>query len=225
MSRTKSNTLASIEALARNHSRDHDHAHDTLHLQRVVGNARWLAQQERAGGESVDQYILEAACWLHDLVQLPKGSGAPGESARRSAEMARQELHSLDIPPGTVDRICAAIAEHSFSGGRSPSSIESAILQDADRIDALGAVGIARLWIVAATLDACMYHPGDPAAADRPPNDREFALDHIRVKLVRLPALMNTAAGRQLADERCAFALHYLDQFAREVQPIEEPRP
>lgn len=224
MSRTDSNTLASIEAFARNHSSGHDHAHDTLHLERVVGNACWLSQQELAGGTAVDNYVLEAACWLHDLVQLPKGSGAPGESARLSAEMARKELRSLDIAPDITNRICDAIGEHSYSGGRTPSSIESAILQDADRVDALGAVGIARLWIVAATLDAGMYHPDDPGAAERAPNDREFALDHIRVKLVRLPELMNTDAGRQLADERCAFALRYLDQFAREVQPIDGPR-
>lgn len=225
MSPTETKTLAQIEAIARKHSGGHDHAHDTLHLERVVGNARWLAQQEARTVSTVDEFVLLAACWLHDLVQLPKGSGAPGESARLSAEMARDELPSLGIDFATIDRVCDAIAEHSFSGGRAASSLESAILQDADRLDALGAVGIARLWIVAATLDAAMYHSDDPSAANRTPDDRKYALDHIRVKLVRLPALMNTDSGRRLAQKRCDFALHYLDQFASEVEATQGDRP
>jgi uncharacterized protein len=209
--------LARIEQHARHACAGHDQAHDALHLARVVANARRLAAAERAGGAAVDTFIVEAAAWLHDLVQLPKGEGAPGEAAHRSAQAARELLAALDIAPECINAIAHAVEVHSFSGGRRPETLEAAIVQDADRLDALGAIGLARLWIVAAGTPGALYDESDPLAANRPLDDRLFDLDHIGKKLLLLPELMNTATGRRLAEERAAFVEQFRAQFVAEI--------
>ena len=165
----------------------------------------------------MDGFVVEAAAWLHDLVQLPKGAGAPGEAARRSAHAARELLASFDFPLDTVDAIAHAVEVHSFSGDRRPETLEAAIVQDADRLDALGAIGLARLWIVAAGTPGALYDEHDPLAARRSLDDRQFDLDHIGKKLLLLPELMNTATGRRLAAERAAFVERYRAQFVDEI--------
>jgi uncharacterized protein len=214
--------LHQIETAARERCTGHDPAHDGLHLARVVENARWLVAEEAARGRSANPFVVEAACWLHDLVQLPKGSGQPGESARLSSAEAALILTSLGVSVAEVEEIQHAIASHSFSGGLVPRTTEAAIVQDADRLDALGAVGLARLWATAATLGSLLYDPDDPAAQTRPLNDRHYALDHIPAKLVKLPALMNTESGRAAAEERLATVLLFRDRFMAEIRGAQE---
>lgn len=194
-----------------------DPAHDTLHLQRVVAVARSLIASMLHTAPQIDDFVVEAACWLHDCIHVPKGQGEPGEAARRSAAAAVTFLDSLDVPPEMVARIAAAIRTHSYSGGLGAESIEGAIVQDADRLDALGAVGIARLWSTMATMGGRMYHPDDPAGVSRALDDRAWALDHIERKLLRLVDLMNTPAGRAEAERRTAFLRRYRDEFLREI--------
>lgn len=162
-------------------------------------------------------FIVEAAAWLHDIVQLPKGSGPAGESARRSAGEARTFLVEIGVPAGHVAAITHAIEAHSFSGGLKPESVEAAILQDADRLDALGAIGLARLWVVAGTLGSDLYHGSDPSGTTRQLDDRAFGLDHIPAKLLKLPDLMNTATGREIALQRAAFVRDFQETFLREI--------
>ena len=205
--------LSQIEAYARERTSGHDPAHDDAHVARVVHTARAIA----AGEPAADAFIVEAAAWLHDIVQLPKGSGPPGEAARRSADEAATFLSTLSIEPHVIAAICSAIRTHSFSGGLQPESIEAAIVQDADRIDALGAIGLARLWVTAAVLDSDLYAVEDPAAESRPLNDRAYGLDHIEAKLLKLPDTMNTATGREIARRRAEFVRAYRTQFLAEL--------
>jgi uncharacterized protein len=209
--------LSTIESFARERSGDHDTAHDWLHLSRVVANARRLVETERASGVAIDEFVVVAAGWLHDLVQLPKGTGPAGESARQSAKLARELLTGLDVPRERVDAVAHAVEAHSYSGGMTPATIEAAIVQDADRLDALGAVGIARLWVTGVSLGGTLYHPGDPAATSRELDDRNYGLDHIERKLLRLPATFNTDSGRAEAERRAQFIRHYLYEFLREL--------
>lgn len=201
-----------------------DPAHDELHLRRVVANANALVSTMHAAAEPIDRFVVEAACWLHDCVQITKGQGRPGEAARRSAEQATAFLRHLDLASDTVAHIDSAIRTHSFSGGLPPESIEGAIVQDADRLDALGAVGIARFWVTMVSMGGTMYHPEDPAASSRPLDDRAWALDHIERKLLRLVDLMNTPAGRSEAVRRTAFLREYHREFLRELGAAEQPR-
>jgi uncharacterized protein len=208
---------AEIAAFARERSARHDTAHDALHLARVVANARGLVEDERAAGANVDEFIVEAACWLHDVVQVPKGSGPAGEAARQSAAVARGFLEGHAVDPARIEAIAHAIAAHSYSGGLRPETIEAAIVQDADRLDALGAVGLARLWVTGVSIGGTLYHPTDPGAANRQLDDRAYGLDHIERKLLQLPATMNTASGRAEGARRAEFIRHYREEFLREL--------
>ena len=209
--------LTAVEAFACERCAGHDTAHDALHLSRVLANARSLIDAERAGGAVINAFVVEAACWLHDVVQLPKGSGPAGESARRSAVTARDFLTGLGVEASQVEAVAHAVEAHSFSGGLRPETIEAAIVQDADRLDALGAVGIARLWVTGVSLGGTLYDRADPTGARRNLDDRAYGLDHIERKLLRLPDTMNTASGRAEARRRAEFVRRYRDEFLREL--------
>lgn len=208
------NDLAGVIATyAEERCKDHDPAHDIAHVRRVVVNADMIL----AGECAADGFVTRTAAWLHDIVQFPKGSGQPGESARRSALEASTFLESLDIPGDTIRSIHHAIEAHSFSGGLAPDSLEAAIVQDADRLDALGAIGIARLWVTAGVLGSKLHHPDDPAAEHRDLDDRAYGLDHILAKLLKLPEMMNTGTGRALAVERARYVEEHHARFIAEL--------
>lgn len=209
--------LAEVERIARQRAATNDAAHDAAHLARVVANARSIAAAETAAGRLVDDTIVEAAAWLHDVVALPKGQGEPGEAARRSADEARVILRSLDADEELVEAVAHAVAAHSFSGGMAAETPEARVVQDADRLDALGAIGVARLWVTGAVLGGQLYHPDDPLALRRELDDRAWGLDHIERKLLRLPAMMQTEAGRAEAERRAEFVGHYRDELLREI--------
>lgn len=209
--------LAEIERIARQRSAANDAAHDAAHLERVVGNAVMLATAEAEAGRQTDRFVIEAAAWLHDIVAIPKGDGVPGEAARRSADEARVILGDLGVDPLTTEAVEHAVATHSFSGGVTPETPEARVVQDADRLDALGAIGIARLWVTGAALGGQLYHPGDPVGLGRDLDDRAWGLDHIERKLLRLPELMQTEAGRVEAVRRAEFVRAYRDELLREV--------
>ena len=217
MDRAERDLLSQIEAEARDRCGSHDPAHDAAHLERVVANARLILRHEAESLPRLDAFVILAACWLHDVVQLPKGTGLPGESARRSADISRRLLNDLGVSDRRAAHVAGAVRTHSYSGGERPASPEAAIVQDADRLDALGAVGIARLFSVAGTLESALYHPADPLAESRPLEDARYALDHIPAKLLKLPEQMNTAAGRSIARERADYILEYRDKFLREI--------
>jgi uncharacterized protein len=190
-----------------------DSAHDLGHLERVWANARRLAGEE--GG--ADLQVLEAAVWLHDLINLPKSDPDRAQASRLSAEAAVAFLAGAGFPADKLAAVAHAIAAHSFSAGLAPETAEARILQDADRLDALGAVGIARLFMVAAQIGAAVADPADPMALRRPLDDRRFALDHLETKLLRLPDTMQTAAGRAMAAERAEWMMSFRTRLLAEI--------
>lgn len=210
-----------LMALAQQGATD-DGAHDLAHLHRVWANAcALMAEAAEAPAEApIDALVVLAACYLHDLVNLPKNDPRRHQASRLSAERAVALLGPLGFPPEKLDAVAHAIAAHSFSAGIPPRSREAAIVQDADRLDALGAVGLARLCYTAGRLGSALAHPTDPAAAattpPRPLDDQAYALDHIEVKLARLPGLMQTAAGRRLGEARLAELRAFRQRFVAE---------
>lgn len=209
--------LSRIQRVARQRAAANDAAHDAAHLARVVANARLLADAELVAGRPVDRHVVEAAAWLHDVIALPKGQGAPGEAARLSSAEARTILRDLGAGDAFAEHVASAVESHSFSGGVEPRTPEARIVQDADRLDALGAIGIARLWVTGAMLGGSLYDPDDPLGVRRELDDRAWGLDHIERKLLRLPALMQTDAGRAEAERRAEFVRCYRDQLLREI--------
>lgn len=184
---------------------DDDGAHDLSHLHRVWQTARQLL----AASPTADALVVLAACYLHDLVNLAKDHPERHLASQQAADLACRQLAALDFPADKLAAVGHAIAAHSFSAGIAPRSIEAKIVQDADRLDALGAVGLARLFYTAGRLNSALAHPDDPLGTARPLDDKAYALDHIAVKLATLPATMQTAAGRRLGEQR----LHWLEDF------------
>jgi uncharacterized protein len=191
---------------------DDDGAHDTNHLHRVWRNATILLKEH----PEADALVVLAACYLHDLVNLPKNSPERHLASRRAAELASRELAARDFPPARLAAVAHAIESHSFSAALPARTIEAQIVQDADRLDALGAVGLARLFYIAGRMGSSLAHGADPLARTRDRDDRAYALDHIDTKLAKLPATMQTAAGRRLGHERLQELLAFRDRFVGE---------
>ncbi|MBO9453303.1 HD domain-containing protein [Tropicibacter sp. R16_0] len=188
-----------------------DSAHDLAHLDRV-----WLNVQKIAPAEA-DQTVLLGAAYLHDLVNLPKDSPDRSKASRMAAAEAGPILSHLGLSESEVKAAQHAIEAHSFSAGIPPETIEAQVLRDADRLDALGAIGVARTFAVAGALGQELYHPTDPFAVARDLNDIRFSVDHWRVKLLSLPKGMITDNGRELAQSRAALMIRFLDDFAEEI--------
>lgn len=189
-----------------------DGAHDASHLERVWRNAQELLARH----PEANSLVVMAACYLHDLVNLPKNDPDRNQASRRSAKLARHQLSWMGFPPDLLDGVAHAIEAHSFSAAIPAETIEAKIVQDADRLDALGAVGLARMFYIAGKMDSGLAHPDDPLAQHRPLDDRAYSLDHIATKLAALPGMMQTDAGRALAEQRFGLLLEFRSAFARE---------
>ncbi|WP_229217439.1 HD domain-containing protein [Massilia forsythiae] len=189
-----------------------DGAHDANHLERVWRNARALLPDH----PHADALTVLAACYLHDLVNVPKNDPRRSRASRLSAELARRELAALAFPPAKLDGVAHAIEAHSFSAAIPATTIEAQIVQDADRLDGLGAVGLARMFYIAGRMGSALAHGADPLAAARPLDDRAYALDHVPAKLALLPGMMQTAAGRRVAERRLALLEDFRSAFADE---------
>lgn len=190
-----------------------DSAHDILHFERVVKAAALLAKEEGA-----EWRVVEPAAWLHDLVIVPKISPLRAQASRLSAEAAIQFLREENYPEEYFASIAHAIEAHSFSAGVAPQTLEARVVQDADRLDALGAVGIARCFVTAGILQRPLYAEDDPFCDLREPDDLNYTLDHFEQKLLRLPAMMATAAGRREAERRARVMRDYLAAFRVEIE-------
>lgn len=191
---------------------DADGAHDLNHLHRVWRNAAIMLEQYR----NADALVVMAAAYLHDLVNLPKNHPERHLASRQAAVLARTELMRHGFPADKLAGVAHAIETHSFSAALRPSTIEANIVQDADRIDALGAVGLARLFYTAGRMGSALAHDSDPMALQRDFDDRAYALDHIENKLATLPGKMQTDAGKTLALARLAVLTDFRDDFIKE---------
>lgn len=191
---------------------DNDGAHDASHLDRVWRSAEALL----AHHPEADPLVVMAASYLHDLVNLPKDDPERSQASRRSALLARAQLAQRGFPQDRLDAVAHAIEAHSFSAAIAPTTIEARIVQDADRLDALGAVGLARMFYVSGRLGRALAHPSDPLALERALDDGTYSLDHIVVKLAKLPEMMQTEAGRAMANARLGKLLVFRKEFAAE---------
>lgn len=174
-----------------------DGSHDASHLIRVWKNAARIHVEE--GG---DERALAAAVLLHDCVSVEKNSPLRMQASRLAAEKAAGILRDLGWSAEEISSVAHAILTHSFSANITPETIEAKILQDADRLDAIGMVGAARCFYIAGRMGSGLYDPLDPLAEDRELDDKAFAIDHFETKLFKLADGFQTVAGRRLALER-----------------------
>lgn len=189
-----------------------DPAHDLGHVERVVSTAKEIGDAEGANPE-----VLVPAAWLHDCVRVAKDSADRPRASRLAADRAVALLGDAGYPRSHLADIHHAIVAHSFSAGVTPQTREAEVLQDADRLDALGAIGLSRCLLVGGHLGTPLASPVDPFCRTREPDDRRFVLDHFFTKLLHLAETMKTRAGRKLAAERTRFLRHYLEVLEREL--------
>lgn len=189
--------------------------HDLAHLRRVHRLAQRFADKDEV---LLDPFVLAAAAYLHDIVNLPKNSPDRHMASRRSATRARELLGGGPLTDSQIDAVAHAIEAHSFSAGIQPGSLEAKYLQDADRMEALGAIGIARLFHTAGQMDSSLFDPDDLMATTRDLDDKRFAVDHVAVKLAKLPGTMQTAAGKAEANARMAVIDAFVRQLAVELE-------
>lgn len=190
-----------------------DGAHDLGHLRRVWACARQIAEAE--GGADLE--VLAAAAYFHDAVNVPKDSALRGQASQLSADLAVDYLRSSGFAVAKLAAVQHAIAAHSFSAGIEPQTREAAILQDADRLEALGAIGLARMFLVSGAMGGGLFDADDPLAKARPLDDRRFALDHLEVKLFPVAASLRTVEGRRIAAGRVAFLHAFRAQLLAEI--------
>lgn len=207
--------LDEIKAEVRDILDGRDPAHDFEHVMRVYRNAEILGRKEGA-----DMDVLLAAALLHDLVVYPKGSAKRTKSADDSADLAEKML-SGRYPKEKIDRICYCIRTHSYSKKITPSTLEARLLQDADRLDALGAIGIARTFSVGGMEKRLFYNPDDPfGSSGREPDDKQWTLDHFRLKLLKLGDSMHSREARNMARKRTEFMQLFMHQLRAEIGPV-----
>ncbi len=192
---------------------DEDGAHDLSHIVRVWRNAK-LIQREEGG----DLEALAAAVLLHDCVQVAKDSPLRSKASLLAAKEARVRLEALGWGPSRISIVASAIESHSFSAGVAPTSLEGCILQDADRLDAIGLCGIARCFYTAGRLGSRLYDLADPEAKTRPLDDARNALDHFPKKLLTLEGSFRTRKGQELAKERNQRLQEFYRTMLSEVQ-------
>jgi uncharacterized protein len=191
---------------------NNDSAHDFEHIMRVYKNAQKLCKQEKAN----EKLVLSAAL-LHDIVSYPKSDKRSKMSSIESAKKSKSILRKYDYSEEEIVIISDAIRDHSFSQNKVPVTIEGKILQDADRLDAIGAIGIARVFATGGSLKRPFYNIDDPFCKTRKPDDKIWTVDHFYKKLLNLESLMNTKSGKIEAKKRTKVLKEFLKQLKHEL--------
>nr|WP_216610929.1 HD domain-containing protein [Vibrio sp. 070316B] len=189
-----------------------DAAHDISHIKRVVKTAKALCDQEQAKLE-----VVLPAAYLHDCFTFPKNHPDRAQSSTIAADKAISFLKSIDYPTSYLDEIHHAIVTHSYSANITPETLEAQIVQDADRLDSLGAIGIARCLYVGQSFNAELYNHEDPFAEHRDLDDKHYSVDHFYVKLFKLAETMNTESAKLEANKRTDYMRGFLEQLGAEV--------
>jgi len=191
---------------------ENDSAHDFGHTIRVYKNAQKICKKEKSN----EKLVLSAAL-LHDIVSYPKSDKRSKMSSIESAKKSKKILEKFDFSKEEIAIILDAIKDHSFSQNKIPKTLEGQILQDADRLDALGAIGIARVFATGGSLKRPFYNIDDPFCKKRTPDDNTWTVDHFYQKLLKLESLMNTKSGKAEAKKRTRTLKEFLNQLKQDI--------
>src|SRR5690606_13387960 len=171
--------------------------HDYYHIERVVKMAKRIAQEENA-----DLFLVELSAWLHDVGDYKLHGGID-----KSEEMISEFLNELNVSTEIISKTNEIVSQVSFSKGNAPTTLEAKIVQDADRLDAIGAIGLARTFAYGGSKQREIYNPENP---------EETSIQHFYDKLLKLKNLMNTGSARRIAEERHQFLEEFLERFYAE---------
>lgn len=211
---SQSEVIKSTEQFVKDKLEGEGTGHDWWHIHRVRNTSLHIAKEEQA-----DAFVVELAALLHDIADH-KFHGGDEEIGPATA---RDWLNSLNVSNADVNHVCDIIRDISFKGAKVQTpmeTIEGKVVQDADRLDALGAIGIARAFAYGGNKNRELHNPNiKPVQHDSfyaYKNDKGPTINHFYEKLFLLKDRMNTETGLKLAEERHRFMEEYVDRFLRE---------
>lgn len=203
-----------IHYLEENFSND-DKSHDLSHFKRVWKLGQKLAEK----GDDLEVILVSA--YLHDIVSYPKNHPDRSLSSKHAAIKAREILakpkFQITFNKSKIDQVAHCIEAHSFSANIPALTQEAKIVQDADRMESLGAIGLARTFYVAARIGSQLFDPIDPLAKNRELDDTKYALDHFETKLLKLPDTMQTIKGKREARKRAQLMIDFKKRLISEL--------
>ena len=202
------NQIENLKKIVKSKLTKNDPAHDFEHIMRVYRNAERICKNENG-----NKKLILSAVLLHDVIKIKNRN----DSALKSAQLSKKILKENYFLDDEITIIFNAIKEHSFSKGKLPSTIEGKILQDADRLDAIGAIGLARVFSFSGSNNRPFYDPKDPFSKNRNLNDNKWALDHFYEKLLFVEGKMNTKTGKLLAKKRTKILKNFLKEIKNEI--------
>lgn len=194
---------------------DAEGGHDWFHTERVWKNAKRISQSE-----DVDDFVVELAALLHDIADSKFHNGDESIGPKQ----AREFLFSQNVDSAIIEHVVSIIEnmsfKNSFDNKEDFNSIEFRVVQDADRLDAIGAIGIARCFNYGGFKNRAIYNPSIPPKVNMTKEEYKHSdaptINHFYEKLLLLKDLMNTNTGRKMAQERHDYMLSFLDQFYAE---------
>lgn len=189
----------------------HSH-HDASHVERVYNMSLRLAREIE---QQVDLDVLRAAAILHDIARFMEDEGIIEDHAAEGAKLAREILRRAGFPEDKIEKVAYCIEVHRFKNNVRPETIEAQILQDADRLDMIGAIGIARAFARGGWANTPFYDPSKPPKKEYDGRS-ETVINHFFEKLLKIKDTLNTEPARRVAEERHRFMLEYLERFFRE---------
>jgi uncharacterized protein len=205
--------LDTVRARARPYFEDAPPAHDWHHVRRVEALAETLVGEQSA---SVDERVVRLAVVLHDIGREREDRGQIDDHAIWGAREGGAILADVGASEETIDRVEHCIRAHRYSNEIQPETLEAELVCDADNLDALGAVGIARAFAHGSVIGSPLYDPDVPPAKDETTDGRS-QYNHFYKKILELPERMYTDAGRELAADRASFVREYLERFDAEA--------
>ena len=193
---------------------DTDVSHDLEHALRVLSNAERIAEEEDG-----DFDIIVPAALFHDLIVYPKNHPNKHKSQEESAKAAEKILNSFgNFPKDKIKKVKTCISECSFSKGITPELLESKILQDADGLEATGAISIMRTYSSTGQMKRPFYNVNDPFCENRKPDASRFALDLFYKRLLKVTERMHTKTAKEIAKRRTDFLMDFLREFKLELE-------
>lgn len=192
-----------------------DSAHDFDHILRVLAMAEKIARAEGA-----DVAVVRAAALLHDIARADEDRGAQIDHADASADQARVLLMKQGASAEFAERVAGAIRAHRFRGNKQPESLEGQVLFDADKLDSIGAIGVARAFSIAGSLNQRLYADSDETAmATRDQHNSDHSpVAEYRIKLSKLRERFHTPTARAIAEARHEFMVEFFERLAAEVR-------
>lgn len=197
----KNEILKEVQSYIRKTFLEEGTGHDYFHIERVVTNAKKIVEKENA-----DPFLVELAAWVHDIGDYKLHNGVD-----KAEELITEFLTSIQVDKEIIARINEIVSQVSFSKGNKPTSIEAEIVQDADRLDAIGAVGIARCFAYGGSTGNILFNPEDQSKD-------ASSIQHFYDKLFKLKDLMNTTTAKAIAEDRHIYMEGFVQQFYKEVK-------